>query len=175
MKEMDKGRVFRVLIRNGHTNADAVKIIDELETEGLLRDAIESKEWVERQEEERRAWAVNTAVEYARGRQGVRVNLVGLARDIEEFVIGPEKEDPDLHDQDALDQFFVLYAEDAAAGIEFMSECFVQDEEKRQYVPFEGPTDEQVNQAAENLLDKMSKAGVRLKNGEKFERLLNEG
>lgn len=185
-----------VLVRNGHTNAEAARIIDELADLGLLFETSgdpvaeeksdasidvtvntgpELKEWIEHQEGERRAWAITTAIDHMTTWNNVRKDdVVKLAREIEEFVKGPEKEDPDLHDQDALDQFYALYAEDAQNGVEFMRVAYIDGPDGRA-IPFPAPTDEDVAQAAENLLDKMSMSGIRLKNGEKFERLLEPG
>lgn len=186
MNDLNKGRVARILIRNGHTNAEATKIVDELDLEGLLPPEQEESEkypdhpdaelnvtvntgpelteWIERQQEERRAWAVTASVETLRyADQWTAETLVDMAGKLEAFVKGPEPEDPDLHDQDALDLFYVLYAEDAQAGVEFM----------RSHGFEEAPTEEQVVEAAEKLLDRMSKNGIRLKNGEKFERLID--
>lgn len=181
------GKVLGVLIRNGHTNAEASRIVGEMQNLGLkFREPIpegyesehpdhpdaelnvtvntgpELTEWIERQQEERRAWAVTASVETLRyADQWTAETLVDMAGKLEAFVKGPEPEDPDLHDQDALDLFYVLYAEDAQAGVEFMRSHGFED----------APTEEQVVEAAEKLLDRMSKNGIRLKNGEKFERL----
>lgn len=67
------------------------------------------KEWIERQEEERRAWAIGEAVRYLRELPGTGEELVNVAAEIEKFVKGSQ-EDPDLHDQDALDNVAVSVA-----------------------------------------------------------------
>lgn len=123
------------------------------------------KEWVERQEEERRAWAINSAIEYAR-HTGNPVSLTGLAEQIVDFVKGPETVDPDLHDQDSVDLFYVLYAEHAEPGLEYLRNAGGN--------LLAIPIPEEVQEAAEQLLDKMTKNGIRLRPGKTIDEVLAE-
>lgn len=120
------------------------------------------QEWIERQEEERRAWAIGEANDHLKqqptpGTTGSA--LLKLAGEIEAFVKGPQ-EDLDLHDQDAFDTWGVVMTEQLA--------------EMLYREPPSGMTDQQrdyVEARLNDFSDSLTKSGVRLKNGEKFERL----
>lgn len=111
---MSNGEIPGWLVDAGFSSNDATLIIRTLAERGVFlttEDPTEQlKEWIERQEEERRAWAMGSAIEtlkYASAWDGD--TLVQLAGKFEAFVIG-NQEDPDLHDQDALDNFAVSAA-----------------------------------------------------------------
>lgn len=101
----------------------------------------EPKEWVERQEEERRAWAVSSAIEAG------AADIIGEADKLVKFVKGDK--DEDLHDQEALDAFHVELA------------SVIVDE-----VANDGRTvtSEWLSGVTDKAQDAITEAGVRLKN-----------
>lgn len=115
-----------------------------------VTEAEQPKEWIERQEEERRAWAIGTAVEHL-SNPGHRHDgeLIPLAEKIEAYVKG-NQEDPDLHDQDALDNWGVV-----------MTACVNETDI---------PTNVFEHEVwLNNLQNELTKAGVRFKNGKVLE------
>lgn len=169
--ELTLDKVHQVLLRAGHERDQIPGIISDFQNEGILfREREEEtdekfdaelctteepREWIERQEEERRAWAIGEAIRVIREADTWDVEaLIETAKSIEAFVKGPQ-EDPDLHDQDALDAVYTFYAEDAKAGVEYLGSLGVHQ-----------PTAEEIEQAATNLIDKLTKAGVRFKRGQ---------
>lgn len=123
----------------------------------------ELTEWIEKQEEERRAWAVSTVIELFKSADVWNSDkLIPMAGDIEAFVKGPETEDPDLHDQDAFDTWGVVMTEQIAETLYGNSVSDLTDQE-RNYIETK----------LDDTSDKLTKAGVRFKNGEKFERLID--
>lgn len=109
------------------------------------------QEWIERQEE-RRAWAIGESVRYLRDTiEADSANLISTATAIEAFVKG-DQEDPDLHDQDALDNFGVvmtqILTDDLAEGIK---------------------SDAHLEMALNHIQNQLTIAGVRFKNGKVLE------
>lgn len=110
-------------------------------------------EWIEHQDQERRAWAIGEtlrSIQYATTWDADTV--IDMAGKIEAFVIG-NQEDPDLHDQDALDNVAVSVAK--VLGWTAM------------------PEDEAEAWDRTRILDTIelecTKAGVRFKNGKVLE------
>lgn len=113
--------------------------------------AEQPKEWIEHQEEERRAWAVNTAIEHIRTWDEVsHGDVLKLAGEIVTFVKGEEKKD--LNDVDAQDTFYAVMAEKIE---EHFDEGVM--------------TDAALSEALIDIVDALAKAGVRLKDGERTE------
>lgn len=107
------------------------------------------KEWIEHQEEERRAWAVSEAVRVAREWPDGGEALVPLAEKIVTFVKGSN---PDFNDVEAMDEFYLTMNE--AIELEFEEGI---------------KTEEQVHEFLVNTVDTLVKRGVRLKDGKRLE------
>lgn len=182
--------VYRVLMAYGLTQAAASDAISGLQNEGIVFrervvgeglyitdenpnakvDATEGpvnaqpKEWIERQEEERRAWAVNTACAAIEHASAWSTNsLIELAGKIEAYVKGPEKEDPDLHDQDAFDTWGVVMTEQLSEMLFSKSTADLTDQER-----------DFIEARLNDFSDSLTKQGVRFKNGERFDRLVDD-
>jgi len=184
--ENTMGKVYAVLLHAGHTNAEISGIVSEFQNAGILfrergpevipepvhedhpaaqtedTEGPQLSEWIERQAEERRAWAISTAIEHLKEYTSFNQDtVIELAGKIEAFVIGPPKEDPDLHDQDAFDTWGVVMTEQLSA-IHFLKKPSEPIDEERARI--------------ETLLnewsDSLTKQGVRFKNGEVFDRLV---
>lgn len=84
----------------------------------------EPKEWIERQDQERRAWAIGSATEVLRMADAWDQNaLIALSKQIVDYVKG---ESGDLHDTEALDAFHVeLTAVLIDEGLDLDSEEFL--------------------------------------------------
>lgn len=161
--ENTMAKVDQALTKCGYGVGDRTEIISEIQNAGILfRERGEevhaaSKEWIERQEEERRAWAVSTAVEYARHSDGP-VGIVGLAGQIEEFVKGSSDEDPDLHDQDAFDTWGLV-------TLELLSEVLYQ----KMTPDLTNQQRDYIEARLTDLSDALTKSGVRFKTGKVIE------
>lgn len=122
------------------------RIREEIGSEDLECNTLaeQPKEWIERQQEERRAWAIGEAVRVVREWPDGGETLIPLAEKIEAFVKKGTDEESDLNDVAATDTFYMVAAEMFFDGVEM--------------------TEEQ-NEILIALVDKLAKHGVRLKDG----------
>lgn len=107
--------------------------------------AEQPKEWIEQQEQERRAWAVNAAVEWNAS------DIVQTATEIVEFVKAPI-ENPDLNDVQATDTFYLVMGEKIGDQEDWMATMSVE-----------------VSEFLIDCVDALAKEGVRLKDGKRLE------
>lgn len=128
------------------TTADPV--VDDKPTD---TQAEQPKEWIERQEEERRAWAVGQSVEILQHADSWdQSTIIDLAKQIVNYVKG---ENADLNDVAATDAFYLI----AGTRLEQFMEVVHED------LP------EAIEEFFIDLVDELAKNGVRLKDGEKLE------
>lgn len=106
------------------------------------------KEWIERQEEERRAWAIGRSVEILQHADSWdQSTIIDLAKQIVNYVKG---ENADLNDVAATDAFYLVVGEmleerEASDDIQLIEDFLIK------------------------VVDRLAKEGVRLKDGEKLE------
>lgn len=162
--ENTMAKVDQALTKCGYGVGDRTEIISEIQNAGILfrersEEAIRPKEWIERQEEERRAWAINTSADIIKTADiWDEDSLINMAAKIEAFVKGSSDEDPDLHDQDAFDTWGLV-------TLELLSEVLFQKmtpdlaNEQRDYI----------EDRLTDLSDALTKSGVRFKTGKVIE------
>ena len=127
------------------TTADPVETDDKPEN----TQAEQPKEWIERQEEERRAWAIGQSVEILQHADSWdQSTIIDLAKQIVNYVKG---ENADLNDVAATDAFYLIAGE--------MLEEFDEVEHST----------EEIEDFLIKVVDRLAKEGVRLKDGEKLE------
>lgn len=117
---------------------------DPVETDVKPVETEQPKEWIEQQEEERRAWAIGSAIEILQHADSWdQSTIIDLAKQIVEYVKG---ENSDLNDVVATDTFYMVVGEmfeerESSDDIQLLEDFLIK------------------------VVDRLAKEGVRLKDG----------